>query len=76
MSQEDKDHEYVHCCYEEIRSLKVCTFDTEESYKEEMELINELRSKDNIVYKCDGKDNKGSFINISIIVVISIVLNI
>ena len=73
LSQEDKDHEYDYCCYEEIGSIKVCTLDTEESYKEEMEMIQELGIEEETVYRCDGK---GSFLNISFMFIILSILNI
>ena len=77
MSEEDKAHNYDYCCYESIGGFAGCTLNTEESRQEELEYLKIFELEKSTTYKCTDSEKSGSgFLNISILLIISIILSI
>ena len=74
MSQEDKNQGYELCCYEKIGSLKVCSLDTQESYQEELNYLDELGIRDDTIYECTDKIGEAGYVKYSIIFLIFMLL--
>ena len=75
MSQEDKSHGYELCCYEKIGSSKVCILDMQESYQEELALLEELGLKDQTTYECNNKVGEAGYLKYSLLFLVFIILN-
>ena len=75
MSQEDKSHGYELCCYEKIGLSKVFILDTQESYQEELALLEELGLKDQTTYECNNKVGEAGYLKYSLLFLVFIILN-
>ena len=74
LSQADRDNGYKYCCYDNYEG-KECEAYDEEDYKLELAAYQLAKLDDpDVVFDC-GK-NKASFINISIIMIILVIMNI
>ena len=77
LSQADKDHNFAYCCFESLAGLiNICTLETEESFKDEMETSEFFGYKDETIFICNDKVGKSIFINLSMMFFVLIILNI
>ena len=77
LSEEDKGKNFAYCCYEVYNGEKQCQAYSQEEYQEELEDFQyaKIFYKD-AVFDCGNNQSSSSFINISAMFLISIIINI
>jgi len=77
LSQEDINRKLSYCCYEAHDGEKACEAFNEKYYQDELEIyeIDKLLYP-NLIFKCGNEESSSSFINISMIFLILIMMNI
>ena len=77
LSQEDINRKLSYCCYEEYEGKKDCLAFNEKYYQNELDLYESLKFFDSsLIFKCGNEESSSSFINISMIFLILIIINI
>ena len=76
LSEEDKRKNLAYCCYEVFDGEKECQAYNQKDYQEELEEFQVVKYFDeNAVFDCGNNKSSSSFINISIMLLILIIIN-